>query len=91
IIGCLLHIFFCAEGYFAFDWLSAIHNHMLIRTCACGFGYAIPGIVLSILVLVPIVHVFFNPFKTVFRVFSPYIWAIYIGLGFRVFSWLYVK
>lgn len=91
VVGCLFHIVFCAEGVIHYNWKIVESQpdfySLLPKILAGTTGYAIPGIVLSILIFVPIGHwIAGYPGKLVFRKLPPYTWAVFIGLGFRFFG-----
>ena len=79
--GCLLHILFSAEGiFYRWNW------NYPVTVISVMIAYAIPGILISIICIVPFFHYFLPKPRPKLPRMKHVVWSIYIGFGIRLFS-----
>lgn len=83
LIGILLHILFSAEGVFApYNWSRPFFAIGIM------ISYAFPGILVSIVIFTPLVHIFHKkPGSKMFNIKNIII-SIYLGFIIRLFSYV---
>ncbi len=80
-VGCLLHILFSAEGIFhPWNWSRPIVVFGLM------VGYATPGILASIMGIVPFFHYSLPKPRPKLPKMEHVVWSVYVGFALRMFS-----
>jgi hypothetical protein len=81
--GCLLHVLFGGGGIGrGWDWDSPISVFILMT------AYALPGVLLSIIFIVPLFWAGRSRQQFTWRNLRWVVWSVYIGFGIRMLSYL---
>lgn len=77
--GCLLHILFSAEGiFYPWNWTRPI------TVIAIMIGYATPGILFSIIGIVPFFHYTLPKPRPKLPKMKHVVWSVYVGFAIRI-------
>lgn len=80
-VGCLLHVLFSAEGVFhPWNW-----DHP-IAVFGIMVGYATPGILVSIMGIVPFFHYSLPKPRPKLPKMEHVVWSVYVGFALRMFT-----
>jgi len=83
VVVCLLHVLFSAEGvFYPWNW----QNPKLV--IANMVGYALPGILLSIVVILPFLHLTLPKPRPRLPRLKHLVWAVFLGFGIRLVAQL---